>query len=42
MITNEQRYDFLMSKVDQYKSEKANRKMKRSKWENWKKTKEII
>jgi len=42
MITNEERYDFLMTKVDQYKNEKANRKVKRSKWENWKKTSEII
>jgi len=42
MITNTQRYDFLMTKVDQYKEEKKNRKIKRSNWENWKKTQEII
>lgn len=31
-----------MTKVDAYKEEKKNRKIKRSNWENWKKTQEII
>jgi len=42
LITNEQRNAELMNRVEQYKAEKRNRKIKRGNWENWKKTQEIV
>jgi len=42
LITSDERNKQLLLKVEEYKKEKASRKVKKNHWDNWKKTKDII
>jgi hypothetical protein len=37
-MTQQERLDFLLSKVEEHKVTKATKITRRAKWENWKKT----